>query len=939
MTQVLAAALREKLPTSQVITDELRRLAYGTDASFYRLIPQVIAIIENEAQARHVLATAHAQNTPVTFRAAGTSLSGQAISDGILALIGEGFANCEIAPDASTVRLGPGIVGGEVNRRLAPHGRKIGPDPASIGAAKIGGIAANNASGMCCGTAENSYKTLAGLRVMLADGTHLDTEDPLSRDVFARSHAVLLGEIERLGQATRANPRLAERIRHKFKIKNTTGYSLNALVDFEDPFDILAHLMIGSEGTLGFISRITYRTVVDDPCKASALVFFPDIRSACEAVIRLKTQPVAAVELLDRPALRSVQNKPGLPPVMQTLGDDAAALLIEVRASEATLVSDKIAAVQAALTGIPTVEPVAFSTDPATCDMYWKVRKGTFPAVGAMRRPGTTVLIEDVAFPIASLADATLDLQALLKKHAYDEAIIFGHALEGNLHFVITQDFATPSEIDRYARFMDELCDMVVNKYDGSLKAEHGTGRNMAPFVELEWGREATELMHRIKALFDPAGLLNPGVILNADPQAHLAHLKPMPVAEDIIDRCIECGFCEPLCPSHRLTLSPRQRITSVRELARREAAGQPAGKMAEDYAYMGLDTCAGCGLCSTACPVGIDTGDLTRRLRGRRLHQGVRAVNAWTGRNFGVLAGAARIGLTLGHAAATVVGDKTLAGLSGGAWKSPMPRAGRAPINTPPDNGSKAGEKYSRLGPLLAGDPVVYFPTCGGRIFGPTTAGTPQLGEVILELLRRAGYSPILPEGFDKLCCGQMLASKGMSSEADAMSAQLEAALLKASDNGRHPVIMDASTCTARMQTHLAGRLKLYDFHEFAHDALLPRLMISRQPGPVALHINCSVRKIGSDAKLRALLNACAAEIIEPAAVTCCGFAGDRGFAVPELNQHALRHLKPALPDNCACGVSTNRTCEIGLTAESGIDYHSIAYLLEECSRPLETC
>ncbi|WP_281984433.1 FAD-binding and (Fe-S)-binding domain-containing protein [Azonexus hydrophilus] len=920
MSLLLTAALREKLPTSQVITDELRRLAYGTDASFYRLIPQVIAIIENEAQARHVLATAHAQQVPVTFRAAGTSLSGQAISDGILALIGEGFASCEIAADGGSVRLGPGIVGGEVNRRLAPLGRKIGPDPASIGAAKIGGIAANNASGMCCGTAQNSYRTLAGLRVMLTDGTLLDTEDPLSRDAFAKSHAVLLGELERLGQATRANPRLAERIRQKFKIKNTTGYSLNALVDFEDPFDILAHLMIGSEGTLGFISRITYQTVVEDPCKASALVFFPDIRSACEAVIRLKTQPVAAVELLDRPALRSVQDKPGLPAVMRSLGDDAAALLIEVRAGDAAAVADRIAAVHGALAGVATVEPIQFSTDPATCEMYWKVRKGTFPAVGAMRKAGTTVLIEDVAFPIAALADATLDLQALLRKHAYDEAIIFGHALEGNLHFVITQDFATPSEIDRYARFMDELCEMVVSRYDGSLKAEHGTGRNMAPFVELEWGREATELMHRIKTLFDPAGLLNPGVILNANPQAHLAHLKPMPAAEDIIDRCIECGFCEPLCPSHRLTLSPRQRITSVRELARREAAGEAAGKIAEDYAYMGLDTCAGCGLCSTACPVGIDTGDLTRRLRGRRLNDGARAVNAWTGRNFGVLAGAARAGLTLGHAAAAVVGQKTLAKLSGGAWKLPMPRAGHAPAAI-----------------HASGDPVVYFPTCGGRIFGPTAAGQPQLGDVVLELLRRAGYAPILPDGFDQLCCGQMLASKGLALEADAMSAQLEAALLKASDNGRHPVIMDASTCTARMQQHLAGRLQLFDFHEFAHDALLPRLMIVRQAEPVALHINCSVRKTGSDAKLRALLKACAETVIEPAAVTCCGFAGDRGFAVPELNQHALRHLKPALPAGCACGVSTNRTCEIGLTAESGIDYRSIAYLLEKCSRPLE--
>ena len=914
--------LRQNLPENQVIIDDLRRLAYGTDASFYRLIPQVITVIESENDLKTVLTAARKHATPLTFRAAGTSLSGQAISDGILALIGEGFATYELNADASKVRVGPCMVGGEVNRRLAPHGKKIGPDPASIGAARIGGIAANNASGMCCGTAQNSYKTLAGLRVMLADGSVLDTEDAISRDAFAKSHAVLLGELERLGRDTRNNPRLADRIRHKFKIKNTTGYSLNALVDFEDPFDILAHLMIGSEGTLGFISRITYQTVVEDPCKASALVFFPDIRTACEAVIRLKPQPVSAVELLDRPALHSVENKPGLPPVIRELGEEAAALLIEVRAATVDGVNARISAVLDAIDGIATVEPVQFSTDPATCEMYWKVRKGTFPAVGAMRRTGTTVLIEDVAFPIESLADATLDLQGLLRHHGYHEGIIFGHALEGNLHFVITQDFSDPAEIDRYARFMDDICKLVVEKYDGSLKAEHGTGRNMAPFVEMEWGKEATVLMRQIKALFDPETLLNPGVIINDNPHAHLENLKPMPAAEDIIDRCIECGFCEPLCPSHRLTLSPRQRIVSVRELARRAAAGEAAGPRAEDYAYMGLDTCAGCGLCSTACPVGIDTGDLTRRLRGRKLGDTARAVNAWTGTNFGTLTNASRLGLSVGHAVSSVLGDNFLSRISGGAWKKNMPHAGKAPVAR-----------------TTQGDPVVYFPTCGGRIFGPSTAGEQQLGDVIIELLVRAGYAPILPEGFDKLCCGQMLASKGMAEEAEGMSNTLEAALMRASESGKYPVIMDASTCTVRMQQHLAGRLKLYDFHEFAADALLPRLMITKEAAPVALHINCSVRKTGSDAKLKQVLTACAEQIIEPAGVTCCGFAGDRGFVVPELNQHALRKIHDELPANCACGVSTNRTCEIGLTAETGRTYQSIAYLLEKCSRPQPAC
>lgn len=428
-------------------------------------------------------------------------------------------------------------------------------------------------------------------------------------------------------------------------------------------------------------------------------------------MLALKPLAVSAVELLDRAALRSVENKAGLPPMLRQLDAGAAALLIEVRGGDEAALERGVAAALAALQAFDTIAPARFSSDPAQCEIYWNVRKGIFPSVGAMRATGTTVIIEDVAFPLDSLAAATLDLQALLRQYEYHEAVIFGHALEGNLHFVFTQDFGQAQEVQRYRRLMEALCDLVVNKYQGSLKAEHGTGRNMAPFVELEWGREATALMYRIKQSFDPAGLLNPGVILNDNPTAHLEHLKPLPTASALVDKCIECGFCEPKCPSHQLTLSPRQRIIAWRELA-----GEAPGKLAEDYVYMGLGTCAGCSLCASACPVGIDTGALVRDLRGRRHSGAARRIGRWSGNHFGAVALLARLGLRLGHGAASIVGERTLATVSGGAWRRSMPRAAAKVTQHAP-------------GP---GEPVVYFPSCASRIFGPDQAGEAPLPEVI---------------------------------------------------------------------------------------------------------------------------------------------------------------------------------------------------------------
>ncbi|MGL6111354.1 MAG: FAD-binding and (Fe-S)-binding domain-containing protein [Rubrivivax sp.] len=925
--------LRAFLPSARLVTDPLRLLAWGSDASFYRLVPQIVVVAETEEEVQRILRCCASAQTPVTFRAAGTSLSGQAITDSVLVLLGDGWRGITVADDAMTISLQPGVIGSAANRRLAPLGRKIGPDPASIDAAMIGGIAANNASGMCCGTAQNSYHTLAGMRVVLADGSVLDTRDAASRAAFGAKRADLVQGLAELGRTTRDNTTLAARIRHKFRLKNTTGYGLNALIDYTDPVDILSHLMIGSEGTLGFISEISYFTVEDHAHKASALILFDHLETACSAVSLLKHTPVVAVELLDRASLRSVQGKPGMPQALRALPPDGAALLVETRAETTAALSVKIDAIAQQLEPVALATPLRFTTDAAESAALWNVRKGIFPAIGAMRPTGTTVIIEDVAFPVERLAEATLELQQMLQAHGYPEAIIYGHALEGNLHFVFTQDFGNAAEVQRYSALMDAVCGMVVHKYDGSLKAEHGTGRNMAPFVEMEWGAPAFALMHRIKALFDPQGLLNPGVILNADPTSHLKNLKPLPAADALVDKCIECGFCEPKCPSRGLTLSPRQRIVGWREIARLDAAGtepQRSAELKQLYDYQGIETCAACGLCATACPVGIETGLLIKALRGRRAGPIAKKVADVAARHYGPLTAGVRLGLGAADLLHGVVGTGVMKGTLDGLRKA---SGGRLPKWSPAL--ARPVNFVPKAKPLQRAERVVYFPSCAARNMGAQRGhdGVEMLPTVAERLFQRAGFDVLYPQALAGQCCGQPFESKGLVEAADLKSAELEAALREASEGGRWPIVFDTSPCAYRMKKFVAGRLNIQDSIEFVHDVVLPHLTITPQPQAVAVHPVCSVRKMGSTDKLMAIAARCSAQVVAVDEVQCCGFAGERGFMRPELNEHALRHLKGALPRGCSAGYSSSRTCEIGLSEMGEIPYQSILYLVERCS------
>ena len=993
------SAVRAFVPKTAVYTDGLRRFAWGTDAGFYRLVPKIVIRSSNEKEVSRILRAASKYDVPVTFRAAGTSLSGQSISDSVLVVAGKNWERYKFSEDGERITLEPGIIGSRVNAILKPYGRKFGPDPASIGSCMVGGIVMNNASGMSCGTHANSDKELESVRMVFADGTVLDTGDETSREAFRASHPDFIKGIEELRDGILADKELSERIRYKYSIKNVTGLNIFPFVRFQDPFDIMAHLLVGSEGTLAFMSQVTMKTLPLLAKEASAMVYFGTIREAAEAVVALRKDIDPAVldaaELLDKRSLASVDD-----PMLKDYPDkDLTALLLRVTGAGQEDLEANVNRLTDVLRGFSTLkgadgDAFIFSSDPAVAGKYWAIRSGIFPSVGGMRREGTTCLIEDIAFHIEDLPDATEDLSALLDRHGYDDSCIYGHALEGNFHFIINQSFDSEAEVRRYEAMIRDVAEMVVEKYDGSLKAEHGTGRNMAPFVKYEWGEKAFGVMRRVKELFDPHGLLNPGVIFNDDPECFLKNFKALPVlkpwADDSkavepelaeiykkLNKCIECGFCEVNCLSCGFTLSSRTRIATQREItALRELPDPTASEqtrlrtLEKEYSYTGEQTCAGDGLCSTSCPMGINVADLTHQLRRVNMPEGSFGHGFWNfvaGHYAGVKSGL-RGALRMATAGETVLGDLAMSGLCRWLhnairiplWTPATPKAYNIPkslralvssaavghdgastvyaATEPARLGSLSMSPESQTSEAATGTPtvckVVYFPSCINQMMGLPKhhhAVDKPLVEEMVSLLGKAGYEVIFPENMSSLCCGTIWESKGMPEIADRKTAELEEALWQASEQGRYPVLCDQSPCLHRMK-HKIKKMRLYEPAEFILGFLADRLDFHQTDTPVAIHLTCSMRLMHKTDKMLELARMCSTDVVVPEGVGCCGFAGDKGMTHPELNKYALRKLKDQVK-GIPVGYSNSRTCEIGLATNSGIPYVSIAYLVNRCT------
>lgn len=915
----------------QLRTSELDRRALAHDASHFLLLPSaIVAPRDAEEVARLLRATASA-GIGLTFRSGGTSLSGQGCTDQVLADVRRHFQGVEILDGGERVRVQPGVTVKQLNAHLAPYGRKLGPDPASEAACTIGGVVANNSSGMACGTVENSYRTLESVVAVLPSGTVIDTG---ASDADAKLRALepaLYEGLLKLRDRVVSNPASVAKIAQQFSMKNTMGYGINALVDYATPAEILTHLLIGSEGTLAFVASATFRTIPIRGAVATALVVFDDLYAANNSLPGLVATGAATLELMDATSLRVGQRFPDTPDMIKVLDvSTQAALLLEYQATSAAELEHLVREARPTLDKLPVGGPVQLTDDAALRAGLWTLRKGLYTSVAGARPSGSTALLEDVVVPVERLADTCVELAVLFDKFAYEDSVIFGHAKDGNVHFMITDRFENDEQMKRYVDFTEEMVDLILAN-DGSLKAEHGTGRVMAPYVQRQYGDELYQVMREIKQLFDPSGLLNAGTIITDDPELHLKHIKLNPSIDEEVDRCTSCGYCEPVCPSRSLTLTPRQRIAVRREIETLEKAGDldAVARLEKEFDYQVVHTCAVDGMCGTACPVKINTGLLVKKLRREKTTpSATKAVWTTLAKHWKGTTGTFSTVMSVTDALPGPL-ETALIGVDKGAravlgkdniplWSRELP------------GGGPARKRPRPLEPVTA----VYLPACVNVMFGPLEGQGVQLS--FEALCAKAGISLLVPEGIESLCCGTPWSSKGIPTGYEEMKARVLPVIRAATEDGRLPVVCDASSCTEgflhMIQSDPTLKVEVIDAVSFVAHHVLPVLGAYRKIESVTLHPTCSSTQLGINPDLMKVAQATAEQVNVPVDWGCCAFAGDRGMLHPELTAAATT---PEAAEVARLGASAhaslNRTCELGMTRATGQPYRHILELLAE--------
>lgn len=891
------------------------RINRSRDASYYEIMPKSVCFPENRRDILALFDYSRRSRRSVTFRAAGTSLSGQALGNDIIADISRNWQDFSYNPYNETITAQASVIAGRVNEYLSKFGRMIGPDPASINSATIAGICSNNSSGMSSGIVRNPYSTVLSMTYILPDGAVIDSN--MSDSFFKDKHPILYNSIQEIRDKILNDNELVNIIKSNYEVKNVIGYSLNSFIDFFAPIDILTHLMIGSEGTLGFIEKATLKTFKIKPVKHTILLAFNDLEASSKAINSLLPTKPESMEIMDAIAVKSVGKLPEELTYLNDLNDVGAVFLIEYGFDNSENNIEKNEHIYNIINNLTIFGKAIVANSPELREKLWFIRRGILASIGGNRPKGTSIVIEDIAIPQRNFANAISELRQILDNYSFTESAIFGHCLDGNIHFLLPVDFSKSFHINRFEQFTNNLITFVKSQ-KGSLKAEHGTGRSMAPFVINQWGQKAYEIMREIKSLIDPDGMLNPDVILSNDNSLHIKDLKHIPQKDSLIDKCIECGFCEHICPSRNLTFTPRHRIVSFRKDTHD----------AENFQYLCLDTCAVDGLCETVCPIGINVGNFVKSERSKRISNNTnRLANSIIkyGKISEILLSSGIKSSNIVSKAISVKYFNRLLSLSTAniAWSSYIGN----PINI-----NNLTSKQAT---------AVYYPCCISRLMGKDDDKT-DIIHTFTDICQTAGIKIKMPRNLKGQCCGMAFGSKGLKLQQITAISNLVEELFEASMHGNIPIVFDSSSCwySFKYQSVIEDeainnkwkKLRILDSYEFIEEYILKRLKLYKLDS-IALHINCSVRKSGNAERLINFCKSLSNNIFTPNDKSCCGYAGDRGITHPELYKSAIQ---PKILEYKGLDFdgyySTNIPCQTALSDGTGNSFQSIFHLIKKC-------
>jgi FAD/FMN-containing dehydrogenase/Fe-S oxidoreductase len=885
-------------------TDAASRALWSTDASIYLRKPEGVVTARSEGDIKLALAAARKAGLSITPRGTGTSLAGQATAPGLALDVSEMRDALQIDLEGRRCVVEPGLVQGVLNSMVEPHGLVFGADTSTSDVATLGGMIGNNSAGMRSLVFGTTADQILSLRCILASGEVVNLR-PLPREEAERRAQGEDAEARLLRGALEIGAKYHDEIESRFPdmVRRVSGYGLDALVDPETVD--LTRLICGSEGTLAVVTSAEFRLQYLPEARALASFQFESLAAAARATVELLKEDASALELLDDVAIGRARSNPAYRDSARFVqGEPRAVLLVEWSGTREAL-DDRFEVLEdlAREVGAEVVVPLRGNDEMA---QTVKLRKSTLPLLlGTSEKEKPVAFVEDAAVPPERLEEFVRRFEEIVEKNG-TWACFYGHASVGTLHVRPALDTSDPEGVARMRRIGEEVADLVV-ECGGSISGEHGDGLSRSEFLEKMYGTRIMEAFREIKDLFDPEGMMNPGVILDPKPMDTQLRIGPgrkrLPIQTGLsfenqggfakaIELCNGSGFCRKttggtMCPSYMVTLDEQDTTRARANMLRSVVEGTlPPEELTGERMKEVMDLCVGCKACKTECPSQVDVASMkTEVLYQTGKKHGFSSRQKAAGHMRTQLALAARLPKLYNAAAGTKLA-RQVASLFGIDSRRELPKVTH-----------KTFSRRFRDLPQGTGPKEI-------ALFNDTwnEYQRPEIGEGAVRLFAAAGARVHLPK---VVCCGRPMLSEGLIDEARE-NARRNLDLLAPLLEWGIPLVGLEPSCILTMRDDykkllpddervekLAAATRLFEEALLELDTELPL----RDGEPILLHGHCHQKAlVGTGPTEKILGYAADVEVVDSG---CCGMAGLFGYEKDHYEvsiKMAERRLFPAI-------------------------------------------